>query len=158
MNGQEAVLKATTKNAKRLQQIYERYRATQHNPMLMSSVRICLIKLIKKGCVGRPSEAHYQATGKPYYSNKGANRPESIYIKAIRHNGGKAVSPITIQAYIARRAHAHNIRRKPDQAKKVEPGLLTVLAYLSKLKGQGRVTQDVEGNFGLPFNKKGNNP
>lgn len=152
--GQQAILKATTKEAETLRQIYNRYRVTQTTPMLFCSVHTILGKLIDKGCVEQPSKGHYRATGREYYSLKGQNRPESRYIKAIRELGGDKVTIDQIIARIERQAHIHNIRLKPDQAKRVKPALLTALSYLSKLKAQGRVIQDEEGRFGLPKTTK----
>ena len=154
--GQQAILEVVTKKAETLAVIYQRYRATQSNPMLLYSAYTVLGKLCNKGCVEQPSKGHYRATGREYYSNKGQNRPESRYIKAIRELGGKEVTIDQIIARIERQAHVHNIRLKPDQAKRVKPALLTALSYLSKLKAQGRVLQDEEGRFGLPKTKEEN--
>lgn len=157
MSGQEAVLRAATKHkaGRTLEQIYEQYQKTTDNPILASSVLVALLKLIDKGCVERVSGGRYRATGRPHYSNKGKNRPESIYITAIRELGPKPVAIDEIMRHIFKGVTAHNKKRRPDQKARRRPDMLSALAYLSLLKGQGRVTQDKQGRFGLPsLNKK----
>jgi hypothetical protein len=148
MNGQEAILKATHKRAERAVTIYERYRKTQPDPMLLSSAIVCLSKLVTKGCAERPIDGRYRATGKPYYRKQGV-MPESIYITAIRESGGVGVSPTKIMLYLYRKADEFNRNLKPDQTERVKPKMITALTYLSSLKAQGRITQDEDGNFGL---------
>ena len=152
MTGQQAILKCLTKHkeGRTLDHIYKQYQATTKSPILCSSVLVAIIKLIDKGCAKRVSEGHYRATGKPYYSDKGKKKPESVYITAIRAKGGAGVSSAKILKYIEKEVHKCNLRLKPGQKKRAKPALLSALAYLSLLKSQGKVTQDAEGNFGLP--------
>lgn len=156
MKGQEAILEATRKGRRgeTLDQVYARYQKTTDSPILSSSVLVALTKLIDKGCVERVSEGRYRATGVSYSSAKGQNRPESIYVKAIRELGPKPIDIKQIMAHIFKGVTAHNKRRKPDQKARRRPEMLSALTYLNLLKMKGRVTQNKQGKFGLPFNKK----
>ena len=153
LNGQEAILHtlSTFKEGACLAFVHIRYKRGQREPMLLNSAYTCLNKLIDKGLAERTTEGGYRATGKPYYTNKGKNRPESRYITAIKKEGkGESVTIFEVLTHLAREADIFNKERNPDQAKRTTPTMLTALSYLSKLKKEKRVIQDNQGRFGLP--------
>ncbi|MCK5563668.1 MAG: hypothetical protein KAJ07_00340 [Planctomycetes bacterium] len=137
--GMPAVLAAVTKHkeGRTLKQVYKKYQEENEPAMKLGSCLVYLTRLIAKGCVERPTEGHYRATGKAFFSLKGKTRTkESKYVIALRELGGRATA---IQIM-------DRLNRNADR----QVTLTSALVYLSRLKSQGLVEQAGGATYRLP--------